>query len=95
LATVRAGSCILCSSTHTCTAKEEEFPEDVVDAGAALIEEMLRSWSADGASADGDVDMDAADPDPEAQLARLRACMDRFRPQLEANPWVQSLLATL
>ncbi len=31
----------------------------------------------------------------EAQLEELRRCVEQFRPKIEGNPWVQSVLATL
>jgi len=35
------------------------------------------------------------DGDPTEQIAELRRCFEEFKPKLEANPWCQSLLASL
>ncbi|KAA1473044.1 DNA mismatch repair protein [Dentipellis sp. KUC8613] len=87
---------------NTGTPKPEIAPE-VTEEGIKLVEEFLRSWSAQSATGqdgDGDVVMvddnpTRADASPEAQLAQLKACFAEFQPRLESNPWVQSLLSTL
>jgi len=39
------------------------------------------------------VDMPADDDEAaEAELARLRSFVDKYRDRFEANPWIQSLL---
>jgi DNA mismatch repair protein MSH2 len=74
----------------------EALPEEVVSEGVTLVEEMLRKW-AGGAGADGDVEMGDTEGarDPEAQLARLKACMEEYRERMEGNAWVQGVIASL
>ncbi len=74
---------------------ETEMPEEVTEEGIALVEEFLAAW-ASGADVDvdgEDVVMDDIEAvSNEAQLARLRSCVERFGPRIEANPWLRSVL---
>lgn len=78
---------------------EEELPEEVVEEGVRLVEELLRKWSGGAAAkgADGeDVMMvDESDDDVEVQLKELRACFEEAGPKLQENAWVKRLLASL
>ncbi|TFY67631.1 hypothetical protein EVG20_g3870 [Dentipellis fragilis] len=90
-------------NTESAPSQEPEIAAEVTEEGIKLVEEFLRTWSAQGAAGqdgDGDVVMSddnptQADASPEAQLAQLKACFAEFRPRLEGNPWVQSLLSSL
>ncbi|KAG1859584.1 DNA mismatch repair protein [Suillus subalutaceus] len=73
------------------------FPENVVkhsdevtEEGIQIIEELLKKWASESSADDEDVMMD--DVSHEAQLAELQRCVEEFRPRIEQNAWVQSLL---
>ncbi|EIN09262.1 DNA mismatch repair protein [Punctularia strigosozonata HHB-11173 SS5] len=77
-------------------AEDAEFSEEVTEEGVELVEELLRTWATRSAGgSDEDVDMDAADLTPEQQLEELKRCVETFKPRIEANPWVRSLLTEL
>jgi DNA mismatch repair protein MSH2 len=61
-----------------------------------IVEDLLRTWAGSQSSTvDGeDVNMEA-EQTPEQQLDELRRCVDAFKPRIESNPWVQSLLTAL
>ncbi|GBE87515.1 DNA mismatch repair protein msh-2 [Sparassis crispa] len=79
-------------------AGEPELPADVVEEGTKIVEELLRTWASHTDRRDGE-DVIMADGDDElsssAQLEELKKCVEQFRPRIEANPWVQSVLASL
>lgn len=58
------------------------------------MEELLRSW-AKTAETDGEDAVMSDDLSPEEQLEELRRCVDVFRPRIEGNAWVQSLMVSL
>ncbi|KAG1850182.1 DNA mismatch repair protein [Suillus subluteus] len=68
---------------------EPEHSDEVTEEGIQIIEELLKKWASES-SADDDVMMD--DVSHEAQLAELQRCVEEFRPRIEQNAWVQSLL---
>ncbi|KAI0711342.1 DNA mismatch repair protein [Earliella scabrosa] len=74
---------------------EPELPEEVVEEGAKIVEEMLRAWAAKSGQDGEDVVMGDEDASPEEQLEELKRCVEQFRPKIESNPWAQSLLASL
>ncbi|KAH9933894.1 DNA mismatch repair protein [Fomitopsis serialis] len=76
---------------------EPELPADVVEEGTKIIEELLRTWAANTSQEDGEdiVMADTDDSVASAQLAQLKKCVEQFRPQIEGNAWVQSVLASL
>ncbi|KZT10399.1 DNA mismatch repair protein [Laetiporus sulphureus 93-53] len=76
---------------------EPQLPAEVVEEGTKIIEELLRTWASMPPDHDGeDVTMAEEDePSPAAQLEQLKRCVEQFRPQIEANAWVQSILASL
>lgn len=65
----------------------------MTEEGIRIVEELLRKWS-QSTSTDGE-DVVMEDVSPEAQLEELRRCVEEFRPQIERNAWVQSLIASL
>ena len=69
----------------------------MVDEGSKIVEEVLREW-AQRCAADGqdgeDVIMDD-DEKAEKDIATLKECMGKYQNQIEGNPWIQSLIATL
>ncbi|KAJ8701458.1 MSH2 protein [Pleurotus ostreatus] len=70
--------------------------EVIAEEGITIVEELLRTWAskASRSSTDADVDMDG-EVSTEIQLDELRQCVELFRPQLEQNAWIQSLLGSL
>lgn len=72
-----------------------EFSEDVVTEGSAIIEELLRSWASATPAQDGEDVVMADELDPDAQLEELKRCVEQFRPRIEGNAWVQSILTSL
>jgi len=56
---------------------------------------FVRTWLTLYAAEDGEDRMDIDDVDEDAQLEHLRRCFERFRPQLESNPWCKTILAEL
>jgi len=75
----------------------DDIPVEVTEEGLQVIEDFLRAWSSQTSSGDGDEDivMADADEDPETQLQDLRRCMESFRPRIEKNRWLQSVLGSL
>ncbi|KAI8986743.1 DNA mismatch repair protein [Trametes punicea] len=75
---------------------EPELPPEVVEEGTQIVEELLRTWAAAQSGHDGeDIVMGDEDASPEVQLEELRRCVEKFRPRIESNPWVQNVLASL
>lgn len=73
---------------------QQEHSDEVTEEGIRIVEDLLRKWSeSTGGDDGGDVIME--DISPEAQLTELRRCVEQFRPQIEQNAWVQSLLDSL
>jgi DNA mismatch repair protein MSH2 len=62
------------------------YTKEEIEAGTRLMEEFFRAYAAE----DGEDRMDG-----DAQLEHLRHCLERFRPQLESNPWCKTILAEL
>ncbi|KAG5220992.1 MutS protein [Salix suchowensis] len=95
-------SCLGCIRIKAdCIATENSSTQDVAseaiaEEGIKIVEELLRTWAskASRSSTDADVDMDD-EVSTETQLDELRQCVELFGPQLEQNPWIQSLLGSL
>ncbi|KAF9508136.1 hypothetical protein BS47DRAFT_1398014 [Hydnum rufescens UP504] len=73
-----------------------------IEEGAKLVEEVLRTWSStakNGATvSDGDADVVMGEvnmDDDVRELHHLKACFERFKPQIEANGWCRDILASL
>lgn len=65
--------------------------------GNKIVENLLREWAQRCAAAkeDGeDIIMDE-DSNTEKDLAILKECVEKYQASIDANPWVQSLIATL
>ncbi|KAH7924717.1 DNA mismatch repair protein [Leucogyrophana mollusca] len=75
------------------TQPEPEHPDEMIEEGVQMVEQLLKKWAGSPDNNDGDVVME--DRSPEAQLEDLRRCVDEFRPRIESNPWVQSMIASL
>lgn len=77
---------------------EPQHSDEVTEEGIQIVEELLRTWaeSTSAAGTDGeDVVMEDASESVDAQLEELRRCVDAFRPRIEGNAWVQSIIAAL
>ncbi|OCB91766.1 DNA mismatch repair protein MSH2 [Sanghuangporus baumii] len=77
--------------------KEHSHPNEVIDEGSKLVEEILREWGQRCSASEqdgGDVIMDD-DEKVEKDIAVLKECIGKYQNQIEGNPWIQSLLATL
>ncbi|CCL99791.1 uncharacterized protein FIBRA_01813 [Fibroporia radiculosa] len=74
-----------------------ELPANVIEEGTKIIEDLLRTWASHVSEHDGEdvVMSDAEDASHVAQLEELKKCVEQFRPQIESNPWVQNVLASL
>lgn len=86
---------VLCSNHHHSDDKamDIDVPAEATKEGIKIVEDFLRSWVT---PTDGeDVVMDLEEISPELQLAQLKAHVDQYLPQIERNPWLQSLLTTL
>jgi DNA mismatch repair protein MSH2 len=79
--------------------QESQFSPEVVESGAQLVEELLKTWvsrtSSDVSVADGEDIVMSDDLSPEAQLNELKNCFSEYQKRIESNPWVQNLLASL
>ncbi|KAJ7255196.1 hypothetical protein C8J57DRAFT_1075743, partial [Mycena rebaudengoi] len=73
---------------------ESGFSPELTDEGIKLVEELLLEWSSQSGGADGE-DVVMEDDSPEAQLEELKGCVTKFQPQIEANPWLVSMLGSL
>ncbi|EJD05353.1 DNA mismatch repair protein MSH2 [Fomitiporia mediterranea MF3/22] len=77
--------------------KQPTHPKEIVDEGSKIVEQLLQEWTARCASAetgDGDVIMDE-DEKAEKDLVALQNCVAKYQGQIDANPWIQQLIATL
>lgn len=75
---------------------DDQISKEVTEEGIQVMEEFLRTWSSRGPQDDGeDVVMANDDQDPEAQVQELKTCLEQFRPRIENNRWLQSVLTSL
>jgi DNA mismatch repair protein MSH2 len=73
----------------------EQIPQDVIEEGVKIMEEVFRSWATPNKDGEDVVMGEADDDDPEQQLEKLKACMQTFAPRIQNNPWIQSVLNSL
>lgn len=75
---------------------EPEVPSEVTEEGIQIIEEFLSAWSSRGPVTDGEDIIMAGDDDQnsESQVRELRSCLEEFRPRIEKNQWLQSILVS-
>ncbi|KAG6809946.1 hypothetical protein H0H92_013995 [Tricholoma furcatifolium] len=82
--------------TDTRDSEEHAIPVEVTEEGLQIMEDFLRTWSAQPSDIDGeDIIMGGGDEDAEAQLQQLQKCLAEFRPRIENNRWLQSVLTSL
>ncbi|KZT28144.1 DNA mismatch repair protein [Neolentinus lepideus HHB14362 ss-1] len=75
---------------------EPQFSKEDTDAGIKIVEDLMRTWASRiPDELDGEDAVMSDNPLPELQLEELKRCVQEFQPQIQANPWVQHLLATL
>lgn len=74
---------------------ETDFPENITKEGVEIMEEILRTWASKTSEQDGEDLVMSDDSTPEKQLEELRKCMESFQPQIEKNPWLQSVISSL
>jgi DNA mismatch repair protein MSH2 len=71
------------------------FRPEVTTEGIRVVEDVLRAWTSMTSNQDGDdiVMTDLLSPD--VQLEDLKKCIQDFRPEIENNPWLKSLISAL
>lgn len=75
---------------------EPSLPPEMVEEGTKIVEDMLRTWASRVSEQDDDdVLMEDVEDSSTTQLEELKRCVEQFRPQIEGNPWVQHVLASL
>lgn len=67
----------------------------MVAEGTAIVEELLRTWASAPSAHDGADVVMGDELDTDAELAELKRCVEQFRPRIEGNAWVQSILTSL
>lgn len=66
------------------------------DQGVGIMEEILRSWSSTIREDEASQDMVIDGPgNTEEQLSELRQCMETFKPLIEQNGWLKSVISSL
>lgn len=68
-----------------------------VTEGIQIMEEFLWTWASQGSMKDGeDIIMaeDDGDDVSRSQVRELRDCLEDFRPRIENNQWLQSILTS-
>jgi DNA mismatch repair protein MSH2 len=92
--------CFVMYQTEPCSVDqkqmEAEIPAEVTEEGIEIMEEFLRTWSSRGPVKDGeDIVMTSDDAqDSESRVGELRSCLEKFRPRIEKNLWLQSVLTS-
>jgi hypothetical protein len=74
---------------------EPEFTPEVTEEGIKVVEDLLRTWTSATSEQDGDDIVMTDILSPEVQLEELKKCVQDFRPQIENNPWLRSLITAL
>jgi DNA mismatch repair protein MSH2 len=75
---------------------QDLIPARITEEGIQIMEEFLCAWSYRGPAKDGeDIIMTGDDHrDMGSQVKELRSCLEEFRPRIEKNQWLQSVLAS-
>ncbi|KAF8434863.1 DNA mismatch repair protein [Boletus edulis BED1] len=73
---------------------EPQHSDEVTEEGIQIVEELLRTWAESTQDTDGE-DIVMEDDFADAQLDELRQCVEAFRPRIEGNAWVQSIISSL
>ena len=72
--------------------QEPAVAPEVTEEGIQIVQQLLKAWAS---NADGEDVIMADDVSPEAQLEELRMCVEKFRPQIEGNAWLQEMITSL
>jgi DNA mismatch repair protein MSH2 len=64
----------------------------VTEEGISIIENFLQSWTS---ARDGEDIRMSNTASAEAQMEELKIFYEKFRPQIENNAWVQSIISSL
>lgn len=73
---------------------EPQHSDEVMEEGMQIVEDLLRKWTESIPGTD-DEDVVMEDVSAEVQLEELRRCVEAFRPRIEGNAWVQSMISSL
>ena len=75
----------------------EGVPNEVAEEGMQIVEDMLRTWTSRTVDSQDamDVDEEGGGFDADAELAALRSCFEEFKPKIDGNTWVQTMLQAL
>ncbi|KAF8551428.1 DNA mismatch repair protein [Imleria badia] len=73
---------------------EPQHSDEVMEEGIQIVEELLRTWAESTSGTDGE-DVVMGDDSTDTQLEELRQCVYAFRPRIEGNAWVQSMISSL
>lgn len=70
------------------------IPKEAAEEGMQIVEDMLRTWTSriDASQDTMDVDKECGGFDVDAELAALRNCFEEFKPKIDENTWVQTML---
>jgi DNA mismatch repair protein MSH2 len=68
---------------------------EVTEEGIRIVEELVQQWSSRMPTEDGDDMPMSVDESPELQLEELRKCFAEFKPRIENNQWLQSIIGNL
>jgi len=73
---------------------EDDLPAEVIEEGIQIMRGFFRAWSSRSPDKDGDDIIMVGDDDqnPESHVMELRNCLQEFRPRIEKNQWLQSVL---
>lgn len=72
------------------------MPEEVVEEGIQVMEEFFHAWSSQETTDGEDVIMAGTDSQEiQARTRDLQKCLEQFRPRIENNRWLQSVLSSL
>ena len=69
----------------------------MINEGSKFVEQILHEWTQRCATVerdDEDVIMDG-DEEEERSIAILKDCIAKYQDQIETNPWIQALIASL
>jgi DNA mismatch repair protein MSH2 len=70
----------------------EQFSPEVTEEGISIIENFLQSWAS---ARDGEDTHMSNTASAETQMEELKVCYEKFRPKIESNAWVQSIISSL
>jgi DNA mismatch repair protein MSH2 len=72
----------------------EGIPKETAEEGMQIVEDMLRTWTSRTAASQDAMDVDEGDGgfNVDAELVALRSCFEEFKPKIDGNTWVQTML---